>query len=105
MSEIEGLAEKELHGAYDKILSTGHYVVEFTKADGSLRVMKCTRDPKLIPVDNNELVVAEGTVVRNPSYSALRVYEFGVGWRSFKVANVVKLTNVELASHYYLAMS
>jgi hypothetical protein len=43
MSEIEELAEQELHGAYHKILSIGYYVVEFTKADGSIRVMKCTR--------------------------------------------------------------
>jgi hypothetical protein len=107
MSEIEELAEQELHGAYHKILSIGYYVVEFTKADGSMRVMKCTRDPDLIPVDVNELTVtvAEGAVARKPSYSALRVYEFGVGWRSFKIANVVKLTNVELANIINRAMS
>tara|TARA_R110000851_G_scaffold72413_22_gene160515 strand:- start:4050 stop:4379 length:330 start_codon:yes stop_codon:yes gene_type:complete len=93
---VDNTNQEKLHGAYAHILSNGEYIINFTKADGSLREMHCTRDPKLIPLDNNELVIAEGVVARKPNYTALRVYEFGVGWRSFKVDNVTKLTNIEL---------
>lgn len=87
--KIEPSEETLKHMEMVKLFEVGIFLVTFVKADGSLRNMRCTRDSEHIPLDDNELtkpiVVKEGKVPRKANYSALRVYEIGVGWRSFKI--------------------
>jgi len=69
-------------------ISFGKWMVEFTKVDGSKSTMECTLDSKFIPVseekqEKSRIADNEGT---------LRVYSLDrQGWRSFRVANVIKL--------------
>jgi len=59
--------------------------VTFTKKDGSLRKMNCTRDLGLVP-DTDQ---PKGT--GKPSKPGhLNVYELGVGWRSFNCDKVTE---------------
>ncbi|URC15297.1 tail fiber protein [Paraglaciecola Antarctic GD virus 1] len=77
------------HKSYVDQFVEGIFNVEFEKADGSLRKMRCTRDANHIPEDDNELtkavVVVEGKAPKKANYTALRVYEIGVGWKSFRI--------------------
>jgi hypothetical protein len=101
---IEELSEEELknsiiltdefvHEAMCNVFKDGIFDVKFTKADGTIREMRCTRDANHIPQDDNELtkpiVLKEGQKPRAMNYSVLRAYEIGVGWRSFKIENLI----------------
>jgi hypothetical protein len=98
IKESEILVQEKTHKSLCEGFLTGIFDVEFIKADGSFRQMRCTRDAKYIPVDDNELtkviVLKEGQVPKKPNYSALRVYELNVGWRSFKVNSYTDIQQV-----------
>lgn len=68
-------------------LQTGVALVTFTKADGSLRDMKCTLQPRLLPAQ-----LKESTVKLDPQSDALRVYDLEAdGWRSFKISRLISI--------------
>lgn len=60
-------------------------VVTFKKKDGTIREMKCTRNPDLIPSDQLPKNEVE-------SSSAIRVFDLDKNeWRSFIVENVMSI--------------
>lgn len=64
-------------------LRTGELTVNFTKADGTARAMKCTLDENIVP--KNTTPKAEGAVERKKSPDVLAVYDVeNSGWRSFR---------------------
>lgn len=80
----EAATKKE---GYRSLLKSGTWTVEFEKVDGTLSVMECTLDPRLLPPGDPQ---DSGTkAADNPT--VLRVYATDrEGWRSFKVLNVKK---------------
>ena len=77
------------------MLSDGAIIVKFTKVDGSARVMRCTRDPDLVPVDS---FVAEENPEKpiKENLNVLRVYDLDIAeWRSFRIANVKSVSLTE----------
>ena len=61
--------------------------VEFLKVDGSKRVMKCTLNPELIPLDK-----MPNCTYNDNEYAmkVLTVYEVDLqAWRSFRLGNVI----------------
>lgn len=61
--------------------------VEFTKVDGSHRIMMATLNPQEIPAPAHPGLVPTD---RKPNPHVLPVYDvIAQGWRSFKVANVL----------------
>lgn len=68
-------------------LQTGVVLVTFTKADGSLRDMKCTLQPRLLPTS-----LKESTIKIDSESDALRVYDLEAdGWRSFKISRLISI--------------
>ena len=68
-------------------LQTGVALVTFTKVDGSLRDMKCTLQPRLLPTP-----LKESAVKIDPESDALRVYDLEAdGWRSFKISRIISI--------------
>ena len=65
--------------------------VTFTKKDGSTRVMICTRNSDLIPEQTVEPDAIVSPKNQTEPEGVVRVYEQGVGWRSFKVDNVISI--------------
>lgn len=62
-------------------LASGVTTVTFTKKDGSLRTMKCTRSPSVIP---NEHQPKGETQVVTEETDNIRVFDVEAnGWRSF----------------------
>lgn len=60
-------------------------MVEFTKKDGTVRNMLCTRDSQLIPAEHTPS--AESKVKENPD--VIRVFDLQKqGWRSFRIDSV-----------------
>lgn len=83
--EMKEWTKEEVEECFRKF---GSCTVTFTKADGTKRVMNCTRNLEKIPVsdhpsNDNHRAPAEGT---------FPVYEFNVGWRSFRFD---RLLNIE----------
>lgn len=71
----------------EEILEEKHLTVTFTKADGTERSMRCTRDFSVIPVENHP----KGSVT--VSTDQIRVWDLEKeAWRSF---NHSAITNVE----------
>ncbi len=70
------------------VLACGAVVVNFTKQDGSVRIMNCTLDPsKFPPVEVKSL--AEGKLPRKASTTSIRVFDLDKKeWRSFTTRNV-----------------
>lgn len=62
--------------------------VTFTKADGSTRVMVCTKDLDNVPEEHHPKGEGEDRPGRKPNDLLCNVYEIGVGWRSFYYAKV-----------------
>lgn len=61
-------------------------VVTFKKKDGTIREMRCTRNPKFIPEDQQPKTDSEG------SETSIRVFDLDKQeWRSFIVENVTKV--------------
>ncbi len=73
-------------------LRQGIITVKFTKADGSLRVMRCTTSSTIVPEDakpTGKMMISEETAKHT-----LRVYDVEVGgWRSFKLDSIQEVSN------------
>ena len=68
-------------------LQNGVALVTFTKADGSLRDMKCTLQPRLLPTS-----LKESTINIDQESDVLRVYDLETdGWRSFKISRLISI--------------
>lgn len=64
--------------------------VEFTKVDGTKRVMSCTLDEDVIPAD---MMPKETSTPRARSADALAVFDVeNVGWRSFRWDSITAVT-------------
>lgn len=73
---------------YREQLKHGVWYVSFTKVDGTQTVMECTLDPRYLPPEDPQDIIAK--VATNPT--VLRVYAMDrSGWRSFKVLNVLSI--------------
>lgn len=73
------------------LLREGLWDIDFIKVDGSLTSMTCTLAPELLPAvpANSE------PAPKLPNEEVLRVYSTDrKGWRSFKIANLQKITKV-----------
>ena len=69
-------------------LQNGVALVTFTKADGSLRDMKCTLQPRLLP----QHTAKEKTSAANENCDCLKVYDLQTdGWRSFKISRLISI--------------
>jgi hypothetical protein len=69
-------------------LQSGVALVTFTKADGSLRDMKCTLQPRLLP----QHTVKEKTSDVKENCDCLKVYDLETdGWRSFKISRLISI--------------
>ena len=67
------------------ILKTNEVQINFTKKDGTQRVMTCTLNPDVIPQKVTESQVIEGKTERAKSVDSLAVYDVEKqGWRSFR---------------------
>jgi hypothetical protein len=64
--------------------------VEFTKVDGTKRVMSCTLDEDVIPLD---MLPKETSTPRAKSTEALAVFDVEIGeWRSFRWDSITGVT-------------
>ncbi len=72
-------------------LDEGEARVTFTKKDGEVRTMHCTRDYNLIPKDKQPKGLRE-----EKTGTSLAVFDLEKGdWRSFIVANMTRIEFVE----------
>ena len=64
--------------------------IEFTKVDGSTRVMICTKNPDIITQDNMPAFRAlTESEVSSENPKVLRVFDMEKqGWRSMRIANI-----------------
>lgn len=70
--------------------------VEFTKKDGSNRVMLCTKNMDIIPPENHPKPLKEGEEPKAPSDVVCNIWDLeSNGWRSFRYDSVLKVTIVE----------
>ena len=68
--------------------------VVFTKKDGTERVMNCTIDFMMIPVEHQP-VIKEDAPERKISTETIRVFDLDINeWRSFRVDSVKCFTNI-----------
>lgn len=75
------------------VLKEQEIKVNFTKKDGTERVLTCTLNPSLIPQKVTESEVVEGKPERAKSEDALAVYDTeNQGWRSFRWDSVISVT-------------
>jgi hypothetical protein len=65
--------------------------VVFTKKDGSLREMVCTKDLSVVPIESHP----KGGGSRVPPVETCNVYEIDNGWRSFSYAAVKSIEVVD----------
>jgi uncharacterized protein YjdB len=69
-----------------KVLSEGQANVTFTKKDGSVREMLCTRNMNEIPVESQP----KGGSERKENLEVITAYDLDKsGWRSFRVDAVI----------------
>lgn len=68
-----------------ELLTNGEVSVTFTKADGTDRVMRCTKWMELIPTENHPKT--ESTGVNTSDNITVFDLEKG-GWRSFNITKV-----------------
>ena len=69
-------------------LSRNVMKIEFTKADGTIREMLCTLDPKRLP----ESPIKESKKKENPDVLAVFDLEKNA-WRSFRLDSVISMRN------------
>lgn len=63
-----------------KLLSSGVVQVTFTKKDGTNRIMKCTRDLALVPVNKHP----KTELINNETLDRITAYDIEANdWRSF----------------------
>lgn len=91
LTEISDSTEAELHTWLKSMLHISPATITFRKADGSMRVMKCTLEAKDLPP---VVPLAEGKTPRKETTStkALRVFDLDLKeWRSFTTKNVKRI--------------
>jgi hypothetical protein len=73
------------------LLKTKKIKVEFKKADGSIRVMVC------LPYNNipEEYKPKMADPTKDVHPTLMKVYEEGVGWRSFHTTNIISCEVIE----------
>lgn len=70
------------------VIYTAGATVTFTKKDGTERVMKCTLQPDLLPVQE----IKEDAKPRKTSDSTMAVYDLDANsWRSFTIRSVKRV--------------
>ena len=80
------MTREEIQNALRENIAT----VTFNKVDGSVRVMRCTLKPELLPATP----VKESKQEKQLNLTVLAVYDLEAkGWRSFRIDSV---TNVEV---------
>jgi hypothetical protein len=73
------------------MLKTTEVTVTFIKKDGTVRVMKCTLKPDVLPVVEVK-PLAEGKQPRKESTTSIRVFDVELKeWRSFTTQSVTKV--------------
>jgi len=71
------------------MLQTGPVTVTFNKKDGTERVMTCSLQPELLPVQE----IKESVKEKKENTNIIGVYDLDAqGWRSFTVKNVTNVT-------------
>ena len=78
---------------YKNILNKMKATVHFTKADGTLREMTCTRNVSLMPKEEQDrIALNEGTAKnRKESDDCVNVFDLDKNaWRAFKPSTVVE---------------
>ena len=74
----------------ENLLRSGSVTVTFTKKDGSKRVMKCTLNESLIPVDK----IPKGESTRKHNDAVRPVFDLESNdWRSFSWDSVTEVTS------------
>lgn len=79
-----------------EIITAGPVDVTFTKKDGTMRLLKCTLSPALLPtkaVDDESVIPVK---VRKVSENSLAVYDLiNTSWKSFRWDSItcVKISN------------
>jgi len=77
-----------LNESLQNFLPTNEVLVEFTKKDGTIRKMRCTKNPSLIPVE----ATPKGTGKQKVD-TTVSVYDTEVkGWRSFAKDSLISFT-------------
>jgi hypothetical protein len=72
-----------------RLLSSNAVKVTFTKVDGTVREMWCTRDPSLIPEQAQNQTPASAVAERKVNESVVAVWDMdNEGWRSFRKDSV-----------------
>lgn len=72
------------------LLGSNAVKVTFTKVDGTVREMWCTRDPSLIPEQSQTQIPASATADRKVNESVLSVWDMEKeGWRSFRKDSII----------------
>lgn len=95
MNEQELKIQAAKKAEYQSALREGTCIVEFTKVDGTKRVMKCTLDQSAIPEDKmpKPVVLKEGEVAKEPkpeNPGIVRVFDLEKQeWRTFKLETVI----------------
>ena len=110
MIELNEDQSIEVRDALKALLSKGTHTVRFLKADGSERVMNCTRDLDLLSetlIEGlGEGTKKDGTPRKEPTTS-VRVVDVEKGeWRAFTIAKVLEINgmsfNEYLKNHVHL---
>lgn len=87
-SETEMPVQDRYHAIWQFLRDNTHCVVEFTKKDGTPRVMPCTTDTNFMPPP----AVNEFHQTRLIDYETMTVWcEDKQAWRAFKTMNVSKV--------------
>ena len=73
------------------MLKVTNMTITFTKKDGTVRVMKCTLNPDVLPVVETK-PLAEGKTSRKESTTSMRVFDLEKNeWRSFTTQSVTRV--------------
>lgn len=74
-------------------LQNGVATVVFTKADGSLRSMRCTLLAEYLPAQVGAQLLTEDAPVRKENPDALAVWDIeNGGWRSFRLDSIQSIS-------------
>lgn len=80
---------QETHDRIAKALSVGVHRIVFRKKDGSMRTMRATRDPELMP---ESCKTPEGSASKQkPNYDVVNVVDLDIGqWRRFAIDSLIE---------------
>lgn len=71
-------------------LLTGAVDIEFTKANGDVRYMKCTRCLNLIPSEYHPIVKESTDTVDDDDPDLVKVFDLDINeWRSFRESRLI----------------